>query len=625
MKKHKKTVLGFFGAFAIALGFGLIVYEISIGFHRVSLPERVFFSDVTQDLVQPVEHDFETVEDFVEWIENKPRSTVFGHYLAGRFASSMNDIQQAASEISQGLDLDPENGFLISRAFPSLLAAGEIEQALELAYAVDPYNALVAHLATSVQLADALKLGDADTARALAESYKSTGFGEYLKPLAQAWIDVMTGQSVQAINDLEKMSAKTPQMQVLYELHVAFIHDYLGNKDKAKHYYLKVFDENPSIRTGWLASQFLLLNDEPQEAVDVLAKIKTSATPSSFVPYAIQNAQNRGLEGLSSYIETPADGFMSAIFDLSSVLKQENSNRLALLYARIAQYLNASDPFINLLIADIYEGKGLAGRALEYYERFDSSSDFYVMAMIRRAEILEEQERFDDAADLLQMLADYDVVSEKVMMSLGDLYRRHEQFSRAIKIYSHIIDQHDGQPSEEDWVVYYARGMCYEQSDQWPKAEADLSKALELSPDQPYVLNYLGYSWADKGVHVEQALAYIQRAIAQKPYDGYIVDSMGWALHRLGRIHEAIPYMERAIQLVPNDPIINDHLGDVYWHVGRKVEAMYQWQRALKVTEDSDDKAVIEAKLLDGLSTEGFSINHYAGADVDSHRLEGTQ
>ena len=158
-------------------------------------------------------------------------------------------------------------------------------------------------------------------------------------------------------------------------------------------------------------------------------------------------------------------------------------------------------------------------------------------------------------------------------------------------------------PSTEkaNWVIFYFRGICYERSKQWAKAEADLKKALELYPDQAHVLNYLGYSWIDQGINLDDGMRMIKRAVEQRADDGYIVDSLGWAYYRLGNNEEAVKQLERAVELKPEDPTINDHLGDAYWQVGRVLEARFQWSHARDLKPEPEDLVKIEAKLKSGL------------------------
>jgi len=154
----------------------------------------------------------------------------------------------------------------------------------------------------------------------------------------------------------------------------------------------------------------------------------------------------------------------------------------------------------------------------------------------------------------------------------------------------------------ERWALFYDRGVARERSGQWERAEADLLHALEMKPDQPLVLNYLGYSWIDRGENLERGLKMIEKAVELRPEDGYIVDSLGWAHYRMGDYAAAADYLEKATELVPEDPTINDHLGDAYWQTGRLVEARYQWRRALQFGPQESEVKPIEAKLENGLN-----------------------
>ena len=176
-----------------------------------------------------------------------------------------------------------------------------------------------------------------------------------------------------------------------------------------------------------------------------------------------------------------------------------------------------------------------------------------------------------------------------------------EKHNDAIKAYNRAIDSLGGKVTKNYWPILFSRGMSYEQIGDLKKSEDDLMAALEFQPDNPYLLNYLGYSWVDQGKKLEESLKMIERAVALKPEDGYIVDSLGWAYFKLGRFEDSVIEMEKAVELVPFDPIINDHLGDAYWKVGRKNEARFQWARAINHTKDAGDIAKLEQKINLGL------------------------
>ena len=184
--------------------------------------------------------------------------------------------------------------------------------------------------------------------------------------------------------------------------------------------------------------------------------------------------------------------------------------------------------------------------------------------------------------------------------ALAEVLRDQKRFDEAEVAYSAAITLR-GEPTKDDWVLYFDRGICNEQSKDWASAEADFRQALALNPTQPQVLNYLGYGLVDRGEKLDEALGMIQKAVDQDPQQGYIIDSLAWAYFKLGRYPDALEPMERASLLEPVDPIVTDHLGDVYWMVGRKMEAEFQWRRALSFEPTEKDTARIMRKLEIGL------------------------
>jgi len=222
-------------------------------------------------------------------------------------------------------------------------------------------------------------------------------------------------------------------------------------------------------------------------------------------------------------------------------------------------------------------------------------------AQLRIARTLHALERPDESYDLLEELAAAEPARIESLVQLGDLLRRDEHYGRAEAAYSRAVERL-GEPDREHWTLFYARGITFERTKRWPRAETDFLTALELEPEQPFVLNYLGYSWVDMGMNLDQAKGMLYRAVELRPNDGFIIDSLGWVHYRLGEYPDAVEQLERAVELEPGDPVINDHLGDAYWRVGRHREARYQWARALTLEPEEDAVADIEEKLKSGLS-----------------------
>ena len=253
-----------------------------------------------------------------------------------------------------------------------------------------------------------------------------------------------------------------------------------------------------------------------------------------------------------------------------------------------------------LSLADLYETLKKPDLAIKVYDRIPASSPLHQSAEIQSALDLDALNKSDEAKTRLdRVIADHPKDTE-ALMALGNIERERKDFAACGASYSKALDAIPA-PTKSNWVMFYFRGICYERSNQWPKAEADMQKALALFPDQPLVLNYLGYSWVDKGMHLDQGMDMIRHAVEQRPDDGYIVDSLGWAYFRTGNYVEAVKELERAVLLKPDDPTINDHLGDAYWRVGRTLEAHFQWAQAKDFKPEPDELATLEKKLKDGL------------------------
>ncbi|RMH39445.1 MAG: tetratricopeptide repeat protein [Alphaproteobacteria bacterium] len=299
-------------------------------------------------------------------------------------------------------------------------------------------------------------------------------------------------------------------------------------------------------------------------------------------------------------VNGPREGAAEVFFTVAAAVSGETTNTNALVYARAALHLRPGHVDAALLAADLLEAEGQHDLADAVYSTVPVDHPAYPEAAIGRAEVLMAIERNDDAIELLKSLVASRPNDPDILSALATAYRRLERWAEAEETYSRAID---AKPRIEtrDWSLFYARAIARERQGKWEAAEADFRKALELNPDQPSVLNYLGYSLIERGEKLDEALEMIKRAVAGRPDDGYILDSLAWAYFKLGRYDEAVEPMERATELLPSDPILNDHLGDIYWMVGRKREARFQWRRALSFGPEPDEAKRISRKLEVGL------------------------
>jgi tetratricopeptide (TPR) repeat protein len=301
------------------------------------------------------------------------------------------------------------------------------------------------------------------------------------------------------------------------------------------------------------------------------------------------------------FIRSAEDGVAEGLFGIAASLSDQSSAEVSILYLRMALYLRPDLALANLLLADRFETLGKFEEAVSIYRDIDKSSPYFPMAATQAAV---DETRLDHKAaaiaDLKSLAEAYPNSSEN-WIALGDAYRDQDNDDQAIAAYDRATKT-IGTPQKRDWPLFYARAMAEDRAKHWDKAEVDVNEALKLSPDQPELLNYLGYSWVDRNEKIPEALAMLEKARKLRPYDGYIVDSVGWAYYRLGRYDDAARTLEAAVLLVPGDSTINEHLGDALWKAGRRMDARFQWNHALAFATADTDKAAIEQKIKNGLT-----------------------
>lgn len=527
--------------------------------------------------------------------------SALGGYLAARHAQQEHDYDEAASFIERSLADDPDNYDLMRRAFVLRLSEGRVGDAVDLAHRI------VAHdgdggLAGLVLLEQAIKTGDFDAASKMATSIPREGAQRYSVPLLLAWIDAARGQSGKVAKDIAG-AGDTRGLGPLKEIHGALIADLADQTDKADAGYKKIIaaENPPSLRVAQLAGNFYERHNQPADARALYQSV-AAIDDSDIAASGLDRVRKSVIP--PRVVANPADGAAEVLFDLASLLNQRETMDAALIYARLALDLKPDFALAELLVGEIREQQDRNADALAIYQGIAKNSPFYWTAQLRMALVLDALDRDPEARSQLETMAAAHPERAEPLIELGDIERSHSNFVAAAAAYDRGLARIPN-PLPQQWRIFYSRGVAYERSNQWPKAEADFKRALELQPDQPLVLNYLGYTWIDKGENLDQGVRMIQRAVELRPSDGYIVDSLGWAYYKLGDFPRATEMLEKAIELLPEDPTINDHLGDAYWQGGRHTEARYQWRRALQFKPEADEAKKIEGKLDRGLSSTG--------------------
>ena len=525
------------------------------------------------------------------------RTSASGSFLAARHAGGQKDAAAAASYYRAALRGDPRNNELLGRAFLAVLANGEVDEAVKLAERVLQIDKTdrIARLVIGVR---AIKQKQYPVARRELQQSIRGPITDLAATLLQAWTMASPTEAKAATDSIDRL-AGADWYALFKDLHAALILDLAGQrKDAAKRYERAYKLDATALRVVQSYGSFLSRQGSGPEALKVFATFEEALPRHPLVLEAV--AEVKAGRKLPLMIDTPQAGAAEVLYGLGAALGRRGGEDLGLIYLQLALYLAPSHPLALLALGDLYESMKKPELANKTYERVPLNSPLQRNAQIQLALNLDTLEKTDEAKASLEKLIAANPTDLEAIMALGNVLRGRKQFAECADVYSKGVDT-IAKPEKSNWVIYYFRGICLERAKQWAKAEEDLKKSLELYPDQPHVLNYLGYSWIDQGVNLDDGMRMIKRAVEQRADDGYIVDSLGWAYYRLGNMEEAVKQLERAVELKPEDPTINDHLGDAYWRVGRVLEARFQWSHARDLKPEPEDLEKIQAKLKSGL------------------------
>ncbi|MEP7239499.1 MAG: tetratricopeptide repeat protein [Devosia sp.] len=522
--------------------------------------------------------------------------SVTGAFLAGQQAMSELRTPDAAKYFGDAVNGQWDNGLVIGHAFVAYAADGQISAAVDAAkhlLDVDPKDEM-AHV---VLATDALKQRRYDAVITAVDGLSTESFEGITASILKAWALTGQGKVDDAFASLDKLASGGLEEFLVF--HRALMADVAGRSDLAVKYITQAHDADPLTPDVVEAYARILGNagqfDAAIDAIVQFASQGLSSPTIDIVQKALAAHQRPG-----RFTQTVQEGAAEMFHSVGVALARENSNDVAMVLMRLGQYLAPGNDNIAMIVGQLYDGAGQAKLANAIYDAIPSGSPLRAQATVRVADNLDT---LGDRPEAIRRLANIVAVNPTnidAISVLGDLYRTDKKYDLAVGAYSKALDITGGQ-SPGDWRFYYVRGIAQERNNQFPSAEADFLKALALNPGQPQVLNYLGYSWVDKGMNLTRALDMIQKAVAASPNDGYIIDSLGWAYYRLGRYDDAVTQLEQAALLRPNDPEINDHLGDAYWRVGRKLEAHFQWNVAFSLDTDGSVKKRVGPKITGGL------------------------
>jgi tetratricopeptide (TPR) repeat protein len=520
-----------------------------------------------------------------------------GNYLAAIVANSERDTLAASTFFREAQRRDPRNPELTERALIAALANGNMPDAYAYAAGVlahDRSNGL-AHLTRGVEAMLAHKY---PAARAEFAKDASPQQPDIKNILLTAWTYAGAQQTKRALSTLDKLNGEG--LSVLRDYHAALIADLAGDRAEADKRFKRMLGADRTVlRLVDAYARFLSSHGE-NESARRLYEAYDAVAPNHPIVIAAMAELDAG-KTLTPVVRNAEEGAGEVLYGLVSLGGRQADELASLIYLRLSLALAPDNTLTTFTLADIYERLKQVETAIDLYDSVPESSPLRVNADVQAALLLETLGKSKEASEHLQAVVEAHPKDADALTALANLQRSRKLFTESAETYSRALSLQE-RPEKSQWLLYYYRGIANERRKDWPDAEKDLKKALELNPDQPLVLNYLGYSWVDQGVNLDEAFRMLRRAVDLKARDGYIVDSLGWAYYRLGRYDEAVVELEKAIDLKPSDPVINDHLGDAYWRVGRKLEAQFQWNHARDLGPDPEDLPRILDKIKNGLT-----------------------
>ena len=523
-----------------------------------------------------------------------------GSYLAAQFAMNTNDLAQAGDFLELALEIDPRDTDLLQNAMRTRLVGGQVPQAVAIARRL--IEQIPANQQAGLLLAiNSFAAGRFARAGQYLDKMNKGPMARLLEPNIRLWMAVAKARDaeVQAtMSQLRRTAAFTP----ISMLQVARAMELSGDLTGADQAY------ETGARAGGVSYFFFVKAygaylERKGDAVGARKLYQVYHETHLSHPHILAGLAR--LEASAPAPELPRavnEQMAYAFFAVAEVMERENRLELALAYAHLALFLQPESDIAMFMTAEIFGRNQRWSAAHDRFALIAPEQAMYRGAQIKRAEMLNEADAVEEAISVLYAVMTDTAEDIQALTALGDMLRFRFRFEEAEQAYDKAIGLIERERAMH-WHLYFARGIARERQGNWIMAEVDLQKARQLSGDEPHVLNYLGYSWIDQGIYLQEGLAIIELAVRKEPSNGFFVDSLGWAHFRLGQHDKALEYLEHASRLEPTDPVITDHLGDVLWRLGREVEARYQWRKALAFDPVDEDVKKIENKIVTGLDS----------------------
>jgi tetratricopeptide (TPR) repeat protein len=522
----------------------------------------------------------------------------YGQFLAGQAALRDGKSKEAATYFGTAAVLGDDPGVIGERSFTALLMGGDITRAASMAPTDPDATEAIKRLGVLTRVVEAIAVGKGKDAQALLKAQPPGFPHQQATALLGPWVAAAAGDGEGAIVQPTLRSDKL--VQYFGQQGQARLYERAKRYDEAETDY-KALTANSSTANIFTLDYGQFLERRKRQA-DAVA-LYDNALRLAPGDLGLQRARARAVaKGAPPPMPTVRQGAAEGLVACAATFAGERQSQFALAYLRLALRLDPTRDEAWVLVGDLLNQNEDPQGAIEAYGHVPQSSSHYASAQSKSAWAWNDLGDKAKALDVAKAAATAAPANRDAQVALADLLRAGGQWNESVAVLDPIIARETAEP---DWRLLYLRAVALEQANRWPEAETDLRAALKANPDEPELLNFLGYSWIDRNEHLAEALGMVQKAVAARPQSGAMLDSLGWAYYRLGDYKASVEKLEAAVEMEPGDPDVNGHLGDAYWKVGRKTEAEFQWRRVLTLEPDEKQKIDAEAKLKNGLGPAG--------------------
>ena len=518
------------------------------------------------------------------------RPNQVGSFLSSKFARSITDIDKAAYYAQYSYSQNTAASGLGIIALEALLANGQIKEAIPIGIKISNEVPEIT-LAQYLKVLDSLDSNNFNKTLELLLKVSPNGIDTYILPILQTWAAAGSNQQTGGLQII-KDQAERGVLEPIYDYHSALINEFIGNSEAAKINYSNIIKKsnNANAQVYLSAAEFFKRNNNQGLLDKTIAKLER-LKPYSNELFLLKNSN----VSPSKKINNVKDGIAEIFLNSAEILFNEGLDRQALIYGQIALYLSPNLDSASYLLGKIFRSINNNERAIKYLKNVKDNSSIFYDAKIAYAEIIYDIEGTEKSFAILNKLHKLHPENINLSRSIAELFYKSENFDKSIEYYDLIFSKIE-KIEFKHWPLFYSSGIALERGKKWERAEKQFLMALKFVPDNPQVLNYLGYSWIDQGININAAMEMIVKAAEQRPSDGYIIDSLGWAFYQIGEYEEAVIKLEKAVELT-SDSIIIDHLGDALFYSGRKIEAVFQWKRALEFEPSEEMTNKIKEKI----------------------------